>query len=425
MFALVDCNNFYASCERVFNPKLRSRPIVVLSNNDGCIIARSSEAKVLGLKMGDPYFKVRDVLERHKVAVYSSNYTLYGDLSQRVMQTLAQFAPEMEIYSIDEAFLNVRGHPSGNFSELAERIRATVRQWTGIPVSVGIAPTKTLAKLANNTAKKKPGYNGTCILETADAWEPVLAEFDVGDVWGIGHQYAKLLKSISADTALKFSQLPDKWLRENMSVVGLRTAQELRGQVCIDLELEADPRKGVTVSRSFGSRITECKGLEEALTSYVTRAGEKLRRENLQAKHMLIFMHTSPHAIDKIKDHFYAPQMSFALPHHTNFTPELTHYALWALRKMFKPGYRYMKCGVILTDLSQGGHTRDLFDQRDTAKQVGLMSAIDSLNGKMGQKTLFYAGAGIQNKRTWEAASALKSPAYSTDWKNLMKVQAK
>ena len=281
MFALVDCNNFYASCERVFNPALRTRPVVVLSNNDGCIIARSAEAKALGLKMGDVYYKVREMLERNNVAVYSSNYTLYGDLSQRVMQTLEQFSPEVEIYSIDEAFLNLDGF--ADLPELAARIRTTVRQWTGIPVSVGIAPTKTLAKLANNTAKKKAGYNGVCILENAAVWEPVLAAFEVGDVWGIGRQYARLLHGIGVDTALKFAQLPDTWLRKHMSVVGLRTAQELRGQPCIPLELEADLKKGITVSRSFGKRITEYADLAEALCSYVSRAGEKLRRQRLQA----------------------------------------------------------------------------------------------------------------------------------------------
>jgi DNA polymerase V len=422
VFALVDCNNFYASCERVFNPALRTRPVVVLSNNDGCIIARSAEAKALGLKMGDVYYKVREMLERNKVAVYSSNYALYGDLSQRVMQTLEQFSPEVEIYSIDEAFLNLDGF--ADLPELAARIRTTVRQWTGIPVSVGIAPTKTLAKLANNTAKKKPGYNGVCILKDPAAWEPVLAAFEVGDVWGIGRQYAKLLHGISVDTALKFAQLPDTWLRKHMSVVGLRTAQELRGQPCIPLEPAADLKKGITVSRSFGKRITEYPPLEEALSSYVARAGEKLRREGLQAKHMLVFMHTSPFAKDAAKDPFYSPQMSFALPVHTNYTPELVHNALWALKKMYRPGYRYMKCGVMLTELVQEGHhTVDMFDTRDVKRQSKLMAAMDEINSQMGRRTLFYAGTGVT--RPWSGVSSSKSPAYSTDWNSLITVQAK
>lgn len=421
MFALVDCNNFYASCERAFNPKLRGRPIVVLSNNDGCVVARSAEAKALGIDMGGPFFKIKDILDRHKVAVFSSNYTLYGDMSARVMDTLAQFSPDMEIYSIDEAFLGLKG-----FSDLPARaanIRATVRQWTGIPVSVGIAPTKTLAKLANHTAKKNPAYNGSCVLDTPAAWLPVLANFEVRNIWGIGSQYSKMLQGHGVDTALKFAQLPDTWLRKNMSVVGLRTAQELRGVACLELEHEADPKKGITVSRSFGKRLTAYTEIREAMASYASRAGEKLRRENLQAKHILVFMHTSPHATDKVKDPFYAPQMSFAMPHYTNYTPELVHYASWALRKMYKPGYRYMKCGVMFTDLVEAGkHTLDLFDTRDTEREAELMKALDKINGKWGQRTAFYAASGI--RREWVGASALRSRPFTTDWNSLMEVRA-
>ena len=421
MLALVDCNNFYASCERVFDPSLRTRPVVVLSNNDGCIVARSAEAKALGLKMGEPYFKVREVLERHKVAVFSSNYTLYGDMSQRVMKTLQQFSPEVEIYSIDEAFLNLEGFR--DLPELARQIRETVRQWTGLPVSVGIAPTKTLAKLANNTAKKKAGYNGVCILDTPARWEPLLAEFEVGDVWGIGPQYKKLLNKNGVTTALEFSRLPETWLRKHMSVVGARTARELCGDPCLELELHVDPKKGVTVSRSFGQRITELPELSQALASYVARAAEKLRREKLLAKHMLVFMHTSPFAKDAAKDPYYAPSLSFALPLHTNYTPELAHYALWALGKMFRPGYRYMKCGVMLTDLLlEGTETGDLFARRDTLRQSKLMAALDHVNQTMGRRTLFYASSGI--RQGWSGASARKSPAYTTDWESLIQVKA-
>jgi DNA polymerase V len=249
MLALVDCNNFYASCERVFDPGLRTRPVVVLSNNDGCIVARSAEAKALGLKMGEPYFKVRELLDQHKVAVFSSNYALYGDMSQRVMKTLQQFSPDVEIYSIDEAFLNFAGFR--DLPKLAGEIRETVRQWTGIPVSVGIAPTKTLAKVANETAKKKAVYSGVCILDTPQRCEPLLAAFDVGDVWGIGSQYKKLLKQHGVTTALELSRLPEAWLRKHMSVVGARTTAELNGQPCLEMELHADLKKGITVSRSF------------------------------------------------------------------------------------------------------------------------------------------------------------------------------
>jgi len=421
MLALVDCNNFYASCERVFDPSLRNRPVVVLSNNDGCIVARSQEAKALGLKMGEPYFKVKELLDRHKVAVFSSNYTLYGDMSQRVMTVLQQFAPEVEIYSIDEAFLNLEGF--SDLPELARNMRETVRQWTGLPVSVGIAPTKTLAKVANDTAKKKAGYNGVCVLDTPRVWEPLLGEFEVGDVWGIGPQYKKLLNKHGINTALQFSQLPEDWLRKHMSVVGARTAKELKGQPCLELELHADPKKGITVSRSFGKRITELPKLSEALVSYVSRAGEKLRRENLLAKHMLVFIHTSPFAKDATKDPYYAPSLSFAMPLHTNYTPELIHYALLALKEMYRPGYRYMKCGVMLTDLLvEGTQTLDLFDRRDTTKQSKLMAAMDHVNQTMGRQTLFYASSGIQ--QDWRGASARRSPSYTTDWEGIIKVKA-
>jgi DNA polymerase V len=421
MFALVDCNNFYASCERVFNPRLRGRPVVVLSNNDGCVIARSAEAKALGIDMGGPYFKIKDILTRHNVAVFSSNYTLYGDMSGRVMDTLSQFSPDMEIYSIDEAFLSLTG-----FSDLpgiAESIKTTVPQWTGIPVSVGVAPTKTLAKAASRTAKKQAGYHGHCVLQSPAEWLPILDSLDVADVWGIGRQYSTMLRGRGVDTALKFAQLPDTWLRKHMSVAGLRTAQELRGVPCIELEPVADLKKGITVSRAFGRRIAAFTELREALVSYVSRAGEKLRGENLQAKHMQIFMHTSPHATDRVKDPFYAPSMSFALPHYTNYTPELVHYAAWALRKMYKPGYRYMKCGVILTDLVETGkNTRDLFDTRDNGKQASLMKALDTLNSKWGQRTAFYAASGV--KRNWVGASALRSRPFTTDWNSLPQVKA-
>jgi DNA polymerase V len=421
MLALVDCNNFYASCERVFDPSLKHRPVVVLSNNDGCIVARSQEAKALGLKMGEPYFTVKEVLDRHTVAVFSSNYALYGDMSQRVMKVLQQFAPEVEIYSIDEAFLNLEGFR--DLPDLARTIRETVRQWTGLPVSVGIAPTKTLAKTANDTAKKKTGYNGVCVLDTSEVWEPLLGEFDVGDVWGIGPQYKKLLNKHGINTALEFSRLPETWLRKHMSVVGARTAKELRGQPCLELELHADPKKGITVSRSFGKRITEFTELEQALASYVSRAGEKLRRENLLAKHMLVFMHTSPFAKDAQKDPYYAPSLSFAMPLHTNYTPELIHYALWALKEMYRPGYRYMKCGVMLTDLLlEGTETMDLFARRDTGKQSRLMAAMDHINQTMGKQSLFYASSGIQ--QAWRGASARRSPSYTTDWESLIQVKA-
>lgn len=418
MFALVDCNSFYASCERVFHPQLIGKPIVVLSNNDGCVIALSAEAKALGLEMGGPYFKIKDQLKKHGVAVFSSNYTLYGDMSQRVMSTLELFAPEVEIYSIDEAFLNLTG--MGDLENLAATIRGRVPQWTGIPVGVGLGPTKTLAKIANHTAKKNPAFKerGYCVLRSKEDWIPILDQLPVRNVWGIGSQYAEMLGYHGVKTALAFSQLPDAWLKMQMSVVGLRTATELRGISCIPLELTADPKKGVTVSRSFSERITEKAAMREAMASYVTRASEKLRKENLQAKHMMVFMHSSPHTTDKVKDPYYSNKCGFKLPYSTNFTPDLIHYAMWGIDQIFKKGYRYMKCGVILTDLVEAGaENGDMFDTRDKSKELALMQALDKLNGKMGSRTVYFAASGIQ--QPWTAAFNLKSKPFTTDWHSL------
>lgn len=421
MIALADAKNFYATCEGLFNPKLRGVPVVVLSNNDGCIVARSAEAKALGIKMGAVYFQIKDFLKEKGVIALSSNYPLYGDISQRVMEVLSQFAPEMEIYSIDEAFLNLAGIP--NLDEYTQSIRKTVLRWTGVPVGIGVAPTKTLAKVANHIAKKRDGYNGVCILATPEVWNPLLHSFDIADVWGIGRKYSEFLFSHGVKTAGQFSQLPDAWLKKEMTIVGLKTAMELRGQPCIELELEADPKKGITVSRCFGRRITEYEELKEAMLSYVARAGEKLRAEKLLAKHMLIFLHTSPHAKDKIKDPYYSNRVAWRLPFHTNFTPELSHYAAEALASIYKSGYRYMKCGIILSDLVlEGASSADLFDKRDIDRNSNLMQAVDRLNSKHGIRTIFYGGSGVQRK--WVGTSSSCSPSYTTNWDNLIRVSA-
>ena len=290
MYALVDCNNFYASCERVFNPRLRHRPVVVLSNNDGCVVARSNEAKALGFKTGDPYFKVKAQVARHGVAVCSSNYTLYGDMSHRVVQTLQQLAPIVEVYSIDEAFLDLKGFTGDAIAALAAHIRRTVKTWTGIPVSVGIGPTKTLAKAASRIAKKNPEANGVWSLITPASQHDALSQLPVGDVWGIGPQWSKRLEGEGITTALALTQQPDDWLKKNLTVVGLRTTWELRGTPCIPMEAAPSPRKGIVVSRSFSRRLTEMEPLREALAGYATRVAEKLRRERRHARQMMIFL---------------------------------------------------------------------------------------------------------------------------------------
>ena len=420
MLALVDCNNFYASCERVFNPVIRTQPVVVLSNNDGCVIARSNEAKALGFKMGDPYFKVRPQLEKHGVAVFSSNYALYGDMSQRVVHTLEQLAPTVEVYSIDEAFLELTGFADDAVASLAAHIRRTVKQWTGIPVSVGIGPTKTLAKAANRVAKKNPDAHGVWSLTTPQLQQEALAELAIGDVWGIGPRWSKRLEAEGITTALAFSQQTDAWLKQRFNIVAQRTAQELRGTPCIPLELAPPPRKGIMVSRSFGRRLAEFEPVREALASYVTRVGEKLRREHRHARQMMIFLHNSPF---DAKEAFVSRQASFQLPHPTSDTAELIHHACHALGRIFRPGVRYSKCGIMLTELTPDTQRQgDFLDTRDTTRSKQLMASVDAINRRMGRDTLFYAAAGI--KRDWAMAATMKSQHFTTDWGQIMQVTA-
>ena len=420
MFALVDCNNFYASCERVFNPKIIRTPVIVLSNNDGCVIARSNEAKAIGFKMGDPFFKVRELVERHGVAVFSSNYTLYGDMSSRVLDTLGRFAPEVEVYSIDEAFLNLTGFAVAGFPALAAEIRRTVRQWTGIPVSVGIGPTKTLAKAANQIAKKNPAAGGVWIIADEDDRLASLARLAVGDVWGIGRRWAAFLESQNVATALEFSRQPDDWIRTHLNVIGLRTATELRGTPCIPLELAPPPKKGLVVSRMFGKRLTELEPIRQALVAYVTRAGEKLRRDGLAARHMTVFLHNSPFATDEA---YYSNGAGFQFGFPTSDTAELIRHATVALERLYRPGFRYTKCGVMLAELvPEGTGQRDLFDSRDEARSRRLMAALDTVNRRMGRDTVFYAGSGIA--RDWKAFANMKTQAFSTNWRQMMLVRA-
>jgi DNA polymerase V len=419
MFALVDCNNFYASCERVFNPTIIHRPVIVLSNNDGCVIARSNEAKAIGFKMGDPYFKVKPLVERHAVAVFSSNYTLYGDMSSRVMQTLEQFAPEVEVYSIDEAFLNLAGFPAESLTNHAEAIRRTVKQWTGIPVSVGIGPTKTLAKAANQLAKKIPEAKGVWIIATPEKRQESLLRLPVGDVWGIGRQSTRFLEANGIATAEAFCHQPDSWIRQHLHITGLRTATELRGKPCIPLELAPPPRKGLVVSRMFGRKLTEFEPVKEALVAYVTRAAEKLRRDRLLARHMQIFIHNSPFAAH---EPYYSNASGFQLPHPTSDTAELIRHASVALTRIFRPGIHYAKCGVMLTEFCPAGsERRDLFDNRNDNRSQRLMTALDTINRRMGRDTVFYAGSGTT--RNWAAFANMKSQPFSTGWNQMIQIR--
>ena len=420
MFALVDCNNFYASCERVFNARLRNRPVVVLSNNDGCVIARSNEAKALGFKMGDPYFKVRESLERHGVAVFSSNYTLYGDMSSRVMESLRPFSPQIEEYSIDEAFLSLAGIPPDRLIAHATELRHTVGQWTGIPVSVGIAATKTLAKVANHIAKKREGTGGVFAITTDAERLAALEAFPIGEVWGIGRRWAASLARHGIDTARQYADQPDDWIRRKMNVVALRTAWELRGESCIPLELAPPPKQSITVSRSFGRRLSTCQEVQEPLIAYVSRAAEKLRQAKLVAGHLLVFLQNSPHATN---EPYYGPSLSCRLAHQTSDSAELIRHACPLLAAIHRPGLDYVKCGVILAELSPENQAQaGLFDQPDSARSSRLMQAMDKINADFGRGSLVFAGSGLT--RDWKATASMESPHYTTDWRQVLRINA-
>lgn len=415
VLALVDCNNFYASCERVFNPKLDSQPVVVLSNNDGCIIARSNEAKTLGFAMGDPYHLNKDKIRQHNVKVFSSNYALYGDMSRRVMSTLGSLARDVEIYSIDEAFLSLDGFQHRGLSNYAATIRTSVKRATGIPVSIGIGPTKTLAKIANRLAKKLPGADGVFNLLEADV-DAMLEKVEVGDVWGIGRQWAAWLKGQGINTALDLKWSDPKTIRARMTVVGERIVSELNGEACLDLELAAPAQKGITVSRSFGRQLSDREAIRQALLQFVGRAGEKLRRQNLQANRLTVFLMTSPFAEDRP---FYSNSMTRKLMFPTDYTPDLIEAATTILEKIYRAGHAYQKCGVMLTDLVPAARERhDLFDERDRERQSRLMKALDAINSEHGARTICFGDLGGARPQ-WAMRAAFHSPHYTTRWEEI------
>jgi DNA polymerase V len=418
MFALVDANNFYVSCQRVFDPALNGRPVIVLSNNDGCVISRSNEAKKLGIKMAEPAFKIADFLQKNNVAVFSSNYALYGDLSHRVMSTLGQFTPELEIYSIDEAFLNLAGLPV-DLEDYAQRIRRTVLKNIGIPVSVGIGPTKVLAKAANHNAKKIPENQGICILDSQEKVQEALRVFDIGEVWGIGRQYTNLLKSLGVKTAWDFTQMHDDWVRKKMTVVGLRVKKELEGISCLEMELIPSAKKVICTSRSFGEAQTELEPIQEAVATYATRCAEKLRRQHSCAGGLMVFIHTNNFKADEPQ---YEKNFVCKLPVETNSTIELIRYSLAALQAIFKKGYRYKKAGVIVFDIVPENQTQgSLFDVVDRPKHAEIMKTLDRINSKFGRDTLNVAVQGSGQR--WKLRQEKLSPCYSTRWSDIIEVR--
>lgn len=416
MFGLVDCNNFYASCERVFNPSLNGKPIVVLSNNDGCVIARSNEAKALGIKMGVPAYQIKDLVKKHDVAVFSSNYVLYGDMSGRVMSMLAELAPEIEVYSIDEAFLNLEGIQ--DLQTLGSKIVRQVTRGTGIPVSAGIASTKTLAKVANKFAKKYPAYNRLCIIDTEEKREKALKLFEIGDIWGIGRRQATKLEKQGIKTAYDFTQLPGSWVRKNMTVTGERTWKELRGISCIDMESAPPAKKQICTSRSFGKMVEDIDTMSEAIATHASTCAKKLRQQKSYAMSLMVFIHTNNFREDLPQ---YWKNTIIKLPVPTSDTLEIVHYALEGLKSIFMPGYQYKKAGVIITEIVTSAQL-GLFDTVDREKREKLMQVIDKVNGEH-RHLVKLAVQG--NGRDWKLKQEQLSKRYTTDINEVLTIKCK
>jgi len=423
LYALVDCNNFYASCERLFRPELKGKPVVVLSNNDGCVIARSNEAKAVGIPMGAPAYQWEHAFRKHGVAVFSSNYALYGDLSSRVMSILEDMAPRVEVYSIDEAFLDLTG-----VSEplaLCRSIRERVTRHTGIPVSIGLAHTKTLAKLAARRAKKDASLDGVFDLAAASAAgaEALLRETEVGDVWGIGFRHAKRLLARGVRTALDFSRLPADWVRKEMTVVGLQTQLELKGVSCLSVANAPAARRSVLCSRSFGQLVEDKEHLREAVCAFAARAAEKLRAEGLEAQALQVFTLTPRHR-EELPQH--QGQATVTLPGPTNFTPDIVAAALRALDEAFRPGFAYQKAGVLLLGLASAtGRQRSLLDlpPEERQRKRALMNVLDSVNRRHGRGALRLAISSAPD-RPWHMRQHRRSPRYTTCWDELLRIGA-
>jgi DNA polymerase V len=465
MFLLIDCNNFYASCERVFNPKLEGKPVVVLSNNDGCIVARSNEAKALNIDMGLPYFKVKDVLLKHDVAVLSSNYSLYGDMSSRVMSILSQYSDKIEVYSIDEAFLELPDFSGKELYELGLEIKAQVQRETGIPVSVGVAVNKTLAKVANELVKVdnkrslkglETKFGGCLVMgnnRTPKQMDLFLSQLDVGDVWGVGRGYAKKFQSYGIKTAKDLKNADLDWIQSQSNTLGRQMVMELRGQNCFPLELNPIPKKSIVSSRSFGEPITTLEELSQAVATHATKLGEKLRKQEGLTQNITVFIMNNRFE----KQSYYFGIKNTSLPELTNYTPDLIKASLKILNKLYKPGLKYKKCGVMATTIltsEQDQSEMDLFSGMDlfeslenenvdvdskvkykllnpssnivTPKKISktqkadLMKSFDKLNTRYGRGTVKLAVLGTNQK--WQMKATHRSNRYTTLWSELLKV---
>ena len=419
--ALIDVNNFYVSCERVFNPKLINVPVVVLSNNDGCAVARSNEVKALGVGMGAPWFKFKDLAMQHGIVALSSNYPLYADMSNRVMSILRQYSPDQEVYSIDESFLDLTSFQSRNLAKYGEHMRKRIQKWTGLPVCVGIGSTKTLSKLANHCAKKRSEFNAVCNFNSMPVIEldNLLGQIGVGEIWGVGRKLAPKLQALGYNTVLELKRADANALRQQFSVVMQKTIHELNGIVCIEMEDIAPPKKQIVSSRSFGHVVCDYNSLAESITLYMSLAAEKLRKQQSFAGSVYVFIRTSEFKPDQP---YYSNGMTIPMPSPTDDTRQLVNVVLWGLKQIFRPNFNYAKAGVMLSELVPAeGVQIDLFSQGQVSlKSNDLMAAIDKINRKMGKESIKLASEGF--KRPWKMKQENRSPSYTTKWQDVPSV---
>ncbi len=429
--ALIDCNNFYVSCERIFNPKLEGKPVVVLSNNDGCIVARSDEVKALNIPMGAPYFKYKQALLNGKATVFSSNYSLYGDISQRMMQILNQFTNNLEVYSIDEAFIDLSHIPENDLESFAKEIQATIKQNLGIPVSIGIAVTKTLAKAANEFAKKEfrnskknlqpSKYNGVAVILKNDEVNrlDILSKVAVEDVWGVGRKYSKLLLENNIATALQLSTTNIDWVNKNMTIQGSKLVRELNGITCLNVESLESPKKSIVSSRSFGKTITTLKELQQPIASFASTVSEKLRKQKSCAAYVSVFILTSRF---KNSEQKYFGSQGIYIENATNFTSDIVKVCLELLQKIYINGYQYKKAGVMVSGLvNQNDVQTSLFGEKNSSlKKDKIMEVIDKINKQYGKNSIKLGVEGFDNN--WKGKAEITSNRYTTEWKEILKV---
>ncbi|MBN2166953.1 MAG: Y-family DNA polymerase [Marinilabiliaceae bacterium] len=417
MYALIDCNNFYASCERVFNPALEGKPIVVLSNNDGCVVARSNEAKAIGIPMGAPAFECESIFKNNHVHVFSSNYPLYSDMSHRVMNILSEFSPDVEIYSIDEIFLKLKGFELFDLQTYGEEMRLKVKKWTGIPTCIGIAPTKALAKAANKIAKKfSEKTNGVYIINNDEKRTKALKWLPIEDVWGIGRQYTKRLKKMGIVSAFDFTQLSDHYVRKQLSIIGLRLKHELEGKETLDIE-SYTIKKSIATTRSFEKNYTEINEIKERVSSFAVSCAEKLRKQNSCCNELMVFIHTNFFRKNLPQ---YNRSIVLKLPFPTNSNIELSKFANHALEQIFIPGFSYKKAGVVVMNLSQETNKQLNIFQNSNPKHVPLMKVVDKINSTYGNNKVKLASQDL--KKNWKMKQEKLSPRYTTNLDDIITI---